>query len=41
MALGGDEVSCLIIIIIIGILAGLLPAIRALKVKPVEALSEE
>ena len=37
----GVAVSCLIIIIIIGILAGLLPAIRALKVKPVEALSEE
>ena len=34
-------VMCLIIIIIIGILAGLLPAIRALKIKPIEALSEE
>ena len=37
----GVAVSCLIIIIIIGILAGLLPALRALKIKPVEALSEE
>ena len=34
-------VGCLIIIIIIGILAGLLPAIRALRIKPIEALSEE
>ena len=37
----GVAVSCLIIIVIIGILAGLLPALRALKIKPVEALSEE
>ncbi|MBO4577450.1 MAG: ABC transporter permease [Paludibacteraceae bacterium] len=37
----GVAVSCLIIIIVIGILAGLLPALRALKIKPVEALSEE
>ncbi|MCM1034328.1 MAG: ABC transporter permease [Paludibacter sp.] len=34
-------VSALIIIIIIGIIAGLLPAMRALAVKPIEALSEE
>ena len=33
--------TCLFIIIIIGILAGLLPAIRALSIKPIEALSEE
>lgn len=32
---------CLVIIVIIGILAGLLPAVRALKIKPIEALSEE
>ena len=37
----GVAVSCLVIIIIIGILAGLLPAIRALNIKPIEALSEE
>ena len=37
----GAAVSCLVIIIIIGILAGLLPALRALKIKPIEALSEE
>ncbi len=34
-------VMCLVIIIIIGIAAGLLPAMRALKIKPIEALSEE
>ena len=34
-------IACLIIIVIIGILAGLLPALRALKIKPIEALSEE
>lgn len=34
-------VTCLIIIVIIGIFAGLLPAIRALNIKPIEALSEE
>jgi len=37
----GVAVSCLVIIIIIGILAGLLPAVRALNIKPIEALSEE
>ena len=37
----GVAVSCLVIIVVIGILAGLLPALRALKIKPVEALSEE
>ena len=34
-------VSSLVIIVVIGILAGLLPAIRALKIKPIEALNEE
>lgn len=34
-------VGCLIIIVFIGILAGLIPALRALKIKPIEALSEE
>ena len=34
-------VACLVIIIVIGILAGLLPALRALRIKPIEALSEE
>ena len=34
-------IACLAIIVIIGILAGLLPALRALKIKPIEALSEE
>ena len=34
-------IVCLIIIIVIGMLAGLLPALRALKIKPIEALSEE
>ncbi len=33
--------TCLLVIIIIGILAGLLPTVRALKIKPIEALSEE
>ncbi len=37
----GAAAACLIIIIVVGILAGLLPAIRALKIKPIEALSEE
>ncbi|MBQ7531135.1 MAG: ABC transporter permease [Paludibacteraceae bacterium] len=37
----GVAITCLVIIIVIGILAGLLPALRALKIKPVEALSEE
>ena len=36
----GVAVSCLVIIIVIGILAGLLPALRALKIKPVEALTQ-
>lgn len=31
----------LVIIIVIGLLAGLMPALRALKIKPIEALSEE
>lgn len=34
-------VSALNVIIIVGLLAGLLPAVRALAIKPVEALSEE
>ena len=33
--------TSLVIIIVIGILAGLLPALRALRIKPIEALSEE
>lgn len=37
----GVAIACLVIIVVIGILAGLLPAVRALKIKPVEALSEE
>ena len=37
----GVAIACLVIIVVIGILAGLLPALRALKIKPVEALSEE
>ena len=37
----GAAVSCLVIIVVIGVLAGLLPAMRALKIKPIEALSEE
>lgn len=31
----------LIVIVVVGMLAGLLPALRALKIKPIEALSEE
>lgn len=34
-------ITSLVIIIVIGILAGLLPALRALRIKPIEALSEE
>ena len=34
-------ILCLIIIILVGALAGLMPAIRALKIKPIEALNEE
>jgi len=37
----GAAMACLIIIVIVGMLAGLLPALRALKIKPIEALSEE
>lgn len=37
----GAAIACLIIIVTVGMLAGLLPAIRALKIKPIEALSEE
>ena len=37
----GVAVSALSVIIIVGLLAGLLPAVRALAIKPVEALSEE
>lgn len=37
----GTAVTCLVIIVVIGITAGLLPAIRALKIKPIEALGEE
>ena len=36
-----EAFACLIIIVVVGILAGLLPALRALKIKPIEALSEE
>lgn len=47
MPLAAAEVSfslamgSLIIIVVIGLLAGLMPALRALKIKPIEALSEE
>ena len=34
-------VVCLLVIVIVGALAGLMPALRALKVKPIEALNEE
>jgi putative ABC transport system permease protein len=34
-------ILCLLIIVIVGALAGLMPALRALKVKPIEALNEE
>lgn len=34
-------VSAMVVIIVVGVLAGLLPATRALAIKPVEALSEE
>ena len=34
-------VVCLVIIIIVGALAGLMPALRALKIQPIEALNEE
>ena len=34
-------IAALIVIIVVGMLAGLLPALRALAIKPVEALSEE
>ena len=37
----GAAVACLVIIVVVGMLAGLLPALRALKIKPIEALSEE
>lgn len=33
--------GALVIIVIIGLLAGLMPALRALRIKPIEALSEE
>lgn len=34
-------IGALVIIVIIGLLAGLMPALRALRIKPIEALSEE
>jgi len=34
-------VVCLLVIVLVGALAGLMPALRALKVKPIEALNEE
>lgn len=34
-------IGALVIIVAIGLLAGLMPALRALKIKPIEALSEE
>ena len=34
-------VVCLVIIIIVGALAGLMPALRALTIQPIEALNEE
>jgi len=37
----GLAIGSLIIITVIGLLAGLMPALRALKIKPIEALSEE
>lgn len=37
----GVAVSALAVIIVIGIVAGLLPAMRALAIKPIEALGEE
>ncbi len=37
----GIAVSALVVIIICGLLAGLLPALRALAIKPIEALGEE
>lgn len=37
----GLAMGALLIIVVIGLLAGLMPALRALKIKPIEALSEE
>ncbi len=37
----GAATACLAVIMVIGVLAGMLPALRALKIKPIEALSEE
>ncbi len=34
-------IAALLIIIVIGLLAGLMPALRALRIKPIEALSDE
>ena len=34
-------IMCLVILIVIGALAGLMPAVRALNIKPIEALNEE
>lgn len=34
-------IGALVIIVVIGLLAGLMPALRALRIKPIEALSEE
>lgn len=47
LPLNAPEVSftlamgALVIIVVIGLLAGLMPALRALRIKPIEALSEE
>lgn len=47
LPLNAPEVSfslamgALVIIVVIGLLAGLMPAMRALRIKPIEALSEE
>ncbi|MCQ2345918.1 MAG: ABC transporter permease [Paludibacteraceae bacterium] len=37
----GLAIGALVIIVLVGVLAGLLPATRALAIKPIEALSEE
>lgn len=37
----GVAVGALLLLIVIGMLAGLMPALRALSIKPIEALSEE
>jgi putative ABC transport system permease protein len=37
----GIAIGGLVILLVIGLLAGLLPARRALAIKPIEALNEE